>query len=120
MAFLSTSLRASFVLLLLAGAPRAGHATAAAGPAPCTPIVAQAKATSPTAGAAAVAQEPAAGPTSQPTAAAQQLTLQLGPFQLRYFAHADRPTLLDRLLFRSRVAALARQVASGSGLRLPF
>ena len=112
MAFLSTSLRASFVLLLLAAAPRAGHA---AGPAPCTPIVAQPKATP------AAAQEPTAQPANRPaSAAAQQLMLQLGPFQLRYFAHADHPTVFDRLLFRSRVAALARQVASGNGPRLPF
>ena len=114
MAFLSISLRASFVLLL-AAAPRAGRA---AGPAPCTPIVAQPKA----APAAAAAQEPTARPAADRPAstAAQQLTLQLGPFQLRYFAHADHPTVFDRLLFRSRVAALARQVASGNGPRLPF
>ncbi|MET4075494.1 hypothetical protein [Hymenobacter sp. UYCo722] len=114
MAFLSISLRASFVLLLLAAAPRAGRA---AGPAPCTPIVAQPKA----APAAAAAQEPTARPAERPASTvAQQLTLQLGPFQLRYFAHADHPTVFDRLLFRSRVAALARQVASGNGPRLPF
>ena len=107
MSFLSTSLRSSFVLLLLAGAPRAGHAAWPAGPAPCTPIVAKAKASP-------AAQEPTARP------AAQQLTLQLGPLQLRYCAHPNRPTLLDRLLFGSRVAALAREVASGKGLRLPF
>ena len=96
---------------LLAAAPYFGHA----GPAPCTPIVAQPKATP------APAQEPAAHPAGQPAGpAAPQLTLQLGPFQLRYAAHAGRPTLLDHLLFRSRVAALARQVASGNGPRLPF
>ncbi|MCI1187023.1 hypothetical protein MON38_06300 [Hymenobacter sp. DH14] len=115
MAFLSTSLRASLVLLLLAGTPQAGHAAPATGPAPCTPIVAQAKA-APAAAQSAFAQEPAA----QSTAPVPQLTLQLGPFQLRYCAHPDRPTLLDRLLFRSRVAALARQVASGNGPHLPF
>lgn len=111
MAFPSTSRRAALLLLLLAGVPHFGHA----GPAPCTPIVAQPKA------APAPAQEPAARPAGQPTSpAAPQLTLQLGPFQLRYAAHAGRPTLLDHLLFRSRVAALARQVASGNGPRLPF
>ena len=111
MAILSTSLRASLLLLLLAAAPHAGHA---AGPAPCTPIVAKAAAP-------ATAQEPAARPAGQPTGpAAPQLTLQLGPFQLRYAAHVGRPTLLDHLLFRSRVAALARQLASGNGPRLPF
>ena len=111
MSFLSTSLRASLVLLLLAGAPRAGHAAPAAGPAPCTPIVAKP--------AAAPATVPAASETPA-SAPAPQLTLQLGPFQLRYAAHPDRPTLLDRLLFGSRVAKLARQVASGNGPRLPF
>lgn len=119
MAFLSASLRASLVLLLLAGAPRAGRAARPAGPAPCTPIVAVAKAAP---AAAEAGRVPAAGPfaADQPTAPAPQLTLQLGPFQLRYAAHPDRPTLLDRLLFGSRLAALARQVASGSGPRLPF
>lgn len=113
MAFPFPSRRAALLLLLLAGAPQFGHA----GPAPCTPIVAQPKAAS----AAAAAQEPATRPANQPaSAAAPQLTLQLGPFQLRYSAHADHPTGLDRLLFRSRVAALARQVASGNGPRLPF
>lgn len=114
MSFLSTSLRATFLLLLLAGAPCAGRANPTAGPAPCTPIVAQAKA----ALAAAAGQQPTPQPTT--TAAVPQLTLQLGPFQLRYCAHPDRPTLLDRLLFHSRVAALTRQVASGNGPRLPF
>ena len=104
MSFLSTPLRAALALLLLAGAPYAAHA----GPAPCTPIVAQPAAT----------QETPASPV--PPAAAPQLTLQLGPFELRYAAHVDHPTLLDRLLFGSRVAALARQVASGHGPRLPF
>ena len=125
MSLLSSSLRASFVLLLLVGAPRAGHAARLAGPAPCTPIVAKAQAAPATAASSAagaaeattVAQEPAAQPTGP---AARQLTLQLGPFQLRYAAHPDRPTLLDRLLLGSRVAALARQVASGNGPRLPF
>lgn len=42
MSFFSVSLRASLVLLLLAGAPRAGCASAAAGPAPCTPVAARA------------------------------------------------------------------------------
>ena len=112
MSFLSTSLRAS-LLLLLAGS---GHAALAGGPAPCTPIIAKAAVAAP---AAPGPQEPAATPT-HPPATAPQLTLQLGPLQLRYFAHPDRPTLLDHLLFRSWLAALARQVASGNNLRLPF
>ncbi|GAA4034763.1 hypothetical protein GCM10022409_19020 [Hymenobacter glaciei] len=113
MSFLSTSLRASLLLLLLTGS---GHAARAAGPAPCTPIVAKAAVAAP---AAPGQQEPAATPASPP-ATAPQLTLQLGPLQLRYLAHLDHPTLLDHLLFRSRLAALARQVARGNGPRLPF
>ena len=108
MSFLSTSLRAPFVVLLLAGAPRAGHA----GPAPCTPIVAKP--------APAAAPMPGPEPAASQPLAAQQLTLQIGPFQLRYCAHPDHLTRLDRLLFHSRLAALARQVASGTGPRLPF
>jgi hypothetical protein len=67
-----------------------------------------------------LAQDPVRPLPGQPTSAAQHLTLQLGPLQLRYYAHPDHPTLLDRLLFGSRVGALARQVASGNGPHLPF
>ena len=111
MSLFSTLLRASLLLVLVAGAPVAGRAAPVAGPAPCTPIVAK------PAPAAATGQEP----TGQPVGAVpQQLTLQFGRFQLHYRAHLDCPTLLDRLLFHSRVAALARQVARGNGPRLPF
>jgi hypothetical protein len=97
MSFLSTLLRALLVLLVLACAPQAGCAAPAGG-----------------------AQDPVRPLPGQPTSAAQHLTLQLGPLQLRYYAHPDHPTLLDRLLFGSRVGALARQVASGNGPHLPF
>ena len=113
MAFLSTSRRAALILSLLAGT---SHAAPAASSVPGALVVAR-PAAIPAAKAAPATQE---APTPPAAAPAPQLTLQLGPFELRYAAHLDRPTLLDRLLFGSRVSALARQVASGHGPRLPF
>lgn len=106
MAFFSAWFRASLLLLvLLAAAPRAGAAAAIPGQASSLATTAS--------------QEPAAGQKPAAPAAPPQLTLQLGPLQLHYVAHFT-PTLLDRLLFGSRAAALARQLVRENNLRLPF